>query len=58
VVVSWGKRNAVVPMPIRPTARRERGSGSGIEADILRIFLGGRKIGSWEVAYDESMILN
>lgn len=43
MVVSWGKRNAVVPMPIRPTARRERGSGSGIEVDILSSFwVGGR----------------
>lgn len=44
MVVSWGKRNAVVPMPIRPTARRERGSGSGIGVDILRVFLGRREI--------------
>jgi len=37
VVVRWGKRNAVVPMPIRPRARTERGSGSGREVDILRV---------------------
>ena len=50
-VVSWGKRNAVVPMPIRPRARRERGSGSGRDVDILRVLflflVGGRlEVGS------------
>ena len=47
MVVRWGKRNAVVPMPIRPTARRERGSGSGIGFDILRVFFGWE--GDWKV---------
>jgi hypothetical protein len=42
----------VVPMPIRPRARRERGSGSGIEVDILKVpfFFDERKI---EVEVDD-----
>jgi hypothetical protein len=52
-VVSWGKRNAVVPMPIRPRARRERGSGSGRVVDILGVlffsFFGWEEDWSWEI---------
>jgi hypothetical protein len=49
----------VVPTPIRLMARRERGSGSGTEVDILRFFLGGeRKIGSWEVGDELRILLN